>query len=669
MDITLKSKHCLFVFLLFLICAVTYSKSLLYDFVLEDKDLIVNNPYLKDPRYLGKILTTDMYDLAYEGAKPNYYRPVEIISFMIDYKLWKLNPFGYHLSNLLIHFLNSTLAYVIIFLLFGNALIAIISSLLFCLHPINIAAVVFITGRSDLLAALFILSAFLCTILLLKRHRKWRFFLIPIALCALLAMLSRENAVFIPPGIFLVSLFIKGDVKRKIVCFVSAALMLSLALYFRIEFLHIPLARHDFMPMPLFLKGINFLYIIISFVYLLIMPVNLYLMHISAPIVNLLDMRAWIIPVVIFAIPVFCFIKRRNKILIFGILWFLIFSSQIFFLMAAFSDKKISMYEHWVYLASLGIYVIAANLFYLGTKRNKTAGYSLLIVILLALNILTQVNYSYYKDDSTLSKRILRFNPDNSQARKELAKLYLMNKQYHAALEQIAKALKIAPFDPDLYLLLGSYFEDTGRIDQAMVTYQKLLKISPDSARAINNLGEIYFTKGDDARAELFFKHAIGTNPLLVEPYLNIATLYARQNNLPGAIFYYKRAIQLNPDLVEGFVDLAYIYMNNKQPAMTVGILDKALASGHRDTSVLLLQGIANHELGFNKKAAYYFNKAFRSAPRSDNLLFNLGNFYANHGQIEKAIELWQKATEINPNNVSIKENINKARELLRQNK
>ncbi|MDP2946155.1 MAG: hypothetical protein Q8N61_01720, partial [bacterium] len=101
-------------------------------------------------------------------------------------------------------------------------------------------------------------------------------------------------------------------------------------------------------------------------------------------------------------------------------------------------------------------------------------------------------------------------------------------------------------------------------------------------------------------------------------------------------------------------------YLNN-----AIDILNKALASGHRNASVLVLLGIANGELGFDNKAFYYFNEALRLDAKSEEAMLNMGIFYANHNQLNKAIEIWQEGLNKNPNSTIIKENIDRAKELL----
>lgn len=662
----LKSRNLLVGILLFIFCIAAYYHSLSYDFVFDDISLVVDNPYIKNPLYLSKVFQKDLWDFAYEGNKPNYYRPLQTLSFMLDYRLWRLNSFGYHLTNVFIHFLNALLFFLFVYLIWENFFISVISSILFCIHPINTSVVTYISGRADLLVSFFILSTFLCIILLFKYQiNKKLYFCLSIFL-SILALLSRENAVIIPLGILFLSFFVEGGNKDKIKLFLASILTVVLYLYFRVEILNIPISRPTLLSIDFPLKVVNFLYLIVLYIFLLIAPVNLYLSHVITPITSISDIRFWIAFCFFVTILSFWYLKRCNKTLNFSILWFFIFASPIFFLMTSFG-YKLNMAENWLYLASLGFYMIISNMFYFLRRYLKGAIYLFISIVFLIYILLTVINNYNFKDRISLAKRILQFNYENKEAHKELADAYLKEKDYDKAFKHLSKAIRLGPLDPDLYLLQGVYYEDTGNIGMAIASYKRLLKIEPHSARANNNLGAIYFDKGDFNKARLFFNQALDFNPLLFETYLNMAKLCTKTNEINDAISFYKQAMELNPDNSESFVSLAKIYFNKGDFKSANDILNKALTSRHRGETVLVLLGIVNGELGFNTKAGYYFKEVLRSDSKSKEAMLNIGVFYANQGQLNKAIDIWQEALNNNPDNKIIRENIDKAKELLRK--
>ena len=126
------SQFLLFIFFLGL-CLLTYAGTLRCDFDPDSQHVIVNNPTIKQPALYQNIFKRDFFS-AYkqlENVKLNYYRPVVLLTYIIDYKLWRLNAGGYRFTNILIHCLNSLLIYILFLKLFKADWIASAGALFF----------------------------------------------------------------------------------------------------------------------------------------------------------------------------------------------------------------------------------------------------------------------------------------------------------------------------------------------------------------------------------------------------------------------------------------------------------------------------------------------------------------------------------------------------------
>jgi hypothetical protein len=129
-----------------------YGVSLMNGFVVwDDALLVVNNP-------IAHGLTWMNIKAAFTSYDPELYIPLTFLSFQINYALGGLAPFGYHLGNLLLHFGSVLLVAWAIFGITKNRATAIITALLFAVHPINVEAVAWVSGRKDVLAAFFFFS-------------------------------------------------------------------------------------------------------------------------------------------------------------------------------------------------------------------------------------------------------------------------------------------------------------------------------------------------------------------------------------------------------------------------------------------------------------------------------------------------------------------------------
>ena len=114
------------------------------------------------------------------GAWLSGVRPVLMASYWVNYHLWGLEPFSYHFVNLVIHFLNTGLVFLVLLRLLGMAgwartkaaAAAMIGALIFAIHPLQTEAVSYVAGRSESLASLFMLLAYV--VFLTGRDHRYR---------------------------------------------------------------------------------------------------------------------------------------------------------------------------------------------------------------------------------------------------------------------------------------------------------------------------------------------------------------------------------------------------------------------------------------------------------------------------------------------------------------
>ncbi|MFA5293259.1 MAG: tetratricopeptide repeat protein [Phycisphaerae bacterium] len=146
------------------VAAVLYLPILSAEFVYDDELQIVIDPYIHQPQHFADVLSLKVMT---QGVIDNN-RPVNLLSLMLDSVLWGRTPFGYHLTNLLLHSLCSAMVFVLLYAFLkrifaqkeqetGPLWAAFIGAILFAIHPINSEAVCVIAFREDLLVTAFTL--------------------------------------------------------------------------------------------------------------------------------------------------------------------------------------------------------------------------------------------------------------------------------------------------------------------------------------------------------------------------------------------------------------------------------------------------------------------------------------------------------------------------------
>jgi len=163
-------------------------------------------------------------------GKTYYFRPIIELSYYLDSRLWGLEPAVMHLENILLHMANAVLVFFLARRIAGhypkaNPLVPLLASLLFALHPLNVEAVAWIAGRTDPMAALFVLAA--CSFLLRWLDvLRWRDACCCICFCAA-AVLTKEVSSAFAAAALLFVLAWPGMATRQQRVYAVGAMVLS----------------------------------------------------------------------------------------------------------------------------------------------------------------------------------------------------------------------------------------------------------------------------------------------------------------------------------------------------------------------------------------------------------------------------------------------------------
>jgi tetratricopeptide (TPR) repeat protein len=194
-----------------LAAGLAYSGTLAHGFVWDDPILIRDRIHLYTWSELPRLLGSEFFSATTQHT--DYYRPVVTLTFFLDLQLWGLNPFGFHLSNVLAHALVSVCVFWLARRLTREAAVAVVSGVVFALHPVHSESVAFISGRTDVLATLFALAALLAYGRWRASSRLWWALLSVTAFA--LAILSKEVAVVLLALLALWDRLVEGDLRSR----------------------------------------------------------------------------------------------------------------------------------------------------------------------------------------------------------------------------------------------------------------------------------------------------------------------------------------------------------------------------------------------------------------------------------------------------------------------
>ena len=515
-----------FILLLVLVC---YVNSLGVFFIWDDYALIVNNFQVQSFNIIDVFKISPIPPQNDQTNLIVYYRPIQLVSYMFDFLIWKSNAFGYHLMNILLHFVNCLLIFAFIKTLTHKRFISFLCSAIFAVNPIFTLSVTYISGRADVLALLFTLVMILFFIRAFEKAKPNLGYYILSVLSFMLAIFSKEIGLF--AFLFLILIGINSNI--KLVSFKKrffAAYLIPAAIYF------LSRPRFPIQKTEMFLPGsFNYVFDVLTIikgnlVYLFkaIVPLDTR-MQFTTHIINAFGWPALVILLLFIFFLTICIVlaKRLNKTFLYGIFWFyapllILIFMNIFY---AKRGQEILLPLHNLYFSYPGLLVAFVALF-----KNKSYNINKLISVVLCLvivfyAIITVIDNDLWHDEIAFFKRIVNFNKDsqfNNIPYANLAFSYERAKEYKLAEDYFSKAIELSNNKPISYNTLASYYLRRKDFDKAIKSLEDSLKFDRNFFQTYLMLGIVYLKKGDKGKARENFKIAltIQQNDQLSKTYL-----------------------------------------------------------------------------------------------------------------------------------------------------
>ncbi len=562
-------------------------------------------------------------------------RHIRTITYIIDYRFWGLNPFGFHLTNLILHTACCLLLYVLVNIIFKKTQIALFASLLFATHPVHSEAISVISHRKDLLAMMFYCLAFILYLRGIaisgQTHRsiptsiKKALLLCLSAISYFIAMFSKEvAAVSLPIMICLYHFLFEPskttNIIKKYWLYFLAGIILIIAFFIKLNVL-----GRAFNPKNILMVTNNatteylpvfytMLKSFLTYLRLLLFPCNLS-MNYEVPIsTSLLETGVLIGAIALIAIITF-WITTYRKLpgISFAICWFLVGwlpTSNILPLVQFF------VAERFMYIPSVGFcLLLSIGLNQLSMQRKKTVIALLLIIIAIYIPLSIKRNADWnnmYSLRFDWCQKVLAKDPNSVDAHFRLGVIYSVKNQHQEAIVEFKKVIEIEPNHIEASNCLAIEYQDTMQYELAMDIYKKLLNIVPYPAKIHSNMGILYEKQGLYSQAIAEYKTAISIDSSLVTPYNNIGLIYEKQKQYNLSIANYQKAIAIDKSYSKGYENLARIYAS----------LDKINdALSYAEKAVEISPSALNHA---NLACLYYKNKQIIKATKEIKIAIGL---------------------------------------------
>ena len=639
-DVDMRTTH-LSIILIIILGFAVYGNALNGEFIWDDEHLVKDNVYIKSPSHITKIFTKQI--AASIGDRYNFYRPLLIFTFMIDYSLWKLDVRGYHLSNILLHILVALSIFWLMNILYNDQGISLLTSLFFLVHPIHTEAIAYISGRADPLAAILML---LCFILYINEVSSKRIGVYTLMLLSyILALLSRENSLILPALLLLYHYtFKKKLLAKKFLPILSIAFIYILLRLTALKFL----LPHISCPFTVFERMPGFFVAITNYTRLMFLPFNLHMEYVNR-LFQLTNLQVIAGMFILFSLLIYAFRKRDgNRLVFFSIAWLFITLLPV----SNLYPLNAYMAEHWLYIPSIGFFLLLAKgLSFLYRRRGfRIVAILSIIGLLIFYSFLTIRQNAYWREPLVFYERTLRYAPDSSRMYNNLGFIYYATDRNQEALAAYKRAIEINPDYAETYNNLAAIYKNINKNKEAIASLRKAIEINPGYAEAYNNLGLVYYNTNKNQEAIAAYKKAIEINPDLAKAYNNLGSVYYAVNKNQEAITAYKKAIEINPDLASVYNNLGNVYFAVNKNKEAIALYKEAIEINPGLAEAYNNLGNVYFAVNKNQEAVAAYKKANAANPGYVDAYYSLGRVYYTMNKNKEAIASLNKAIEINPN-------------------
>jgi len=493
------------------VACLAYARTLGFDLVWDDLGLLA---YIEQVRAEGgwpALLRAEFrLDVPY-----GYYRPLILTSLAVDQTLSGDGVRLFHLHNVVLHAVNSGLVLLVARRWLGASLGAVIAGLLFAIHPVHVESVAFVSGRTDLLAATWILVAVLAWS---RRDRMWtprRLVLFGGAF--LLALLAKEVALVLPVALVLIDLAGLRDADRQEpwlqrnrpwLAAMGAALVVYCGLRFIVadvgfgmlggpaavdQVAQVSRMRDDPALLPRIWLGYG---------RLLVWPWPLNAFHTASGLGLLWPLVA---TALLGALAATSWSRRHGRIGLAMVLWIVVFVLPVSGLVPL---RGAIIAERFLYLPSVGWCVLlgygAARLFPWLSEQLGPDVRMLTVTVALAMLGLgagTVHRSEVWRDEVALFESMVAASPDAVLAHNNLAVAYGRQGRLDESLRILADAVKLKPDYVEAWTNIGFVHLQSGRPQEAVTAYRKALGYDPGYVRARHDLVVAFMELGDRAAA------------------------------------------------------------------------------------------------------------------------------------------------------------------------
>ncbi len=456
------------------------------------------------------------------------YHPLTLLSHTLDYALFGLSPWGHHLTNIVLHAVNSALVFLLARALLlrarpmvkdggqGRVLAPLFAALVFAAHPLHVESVVWVAERKDVLSALFFLLSILSYLRYSENRRIPAYGLTLILF--VLALLSKPMAISLPVVLLILDYYPLQRIERgwavvieKVPFFVLSGASAIITLWAQKTGGAVTLMR----SYPLATRLVVAIRGYVFYMYKLIFPATLapyYPLPLNPGVGDPLFLASLLILVIITALSIYLAIKGHRAI---PALWSY-YIVTLFPVIGIVQVGSQAAADRYAYIPTMGFFILAASIFTRKKGAARPIGVAIFVAALVLFGLKTTRAIPVWKDSLSLWTHEIGYLQSHGGedkvagviARYNRAKAFESLSLLEEAAREYGRVLAINPRYLDAYLNRGVIYARLGRYNEAIGDFTRAMDIEPTSAAAHYNRARAYGALGDMEKARYDFEMA-----------------------------------------------------------------------------------------------------------------------------------------------------------------
>ena len=523
---------------LVLVVGLLFGQTLSHEFVRsDDVDLVAGNlPFLSELSNAPRLFTRSYFEIEGElSSLETYYRPLVVLSLMLDAQFGGPEPAVYHRTNVVLHTMVVVLLFGLMMRLGAGRWAAFAAALLFAVHPLNTSTVAWIAGRNDSLLAVFALVSLVGLDATVRGSRSspWGPGLHLAAF--VLALFTKETAiVLLPAYAMLVWFWYERPMVYREVRWLPWSYAAAVVAWGTVRQLALAGGEGGATPMASMTTAVGNLPQLLAYVGKVVFPIDLHVM----PSVDARALGLGVLGLGVLALTFRRLPLRRSAVVL---AWF------ILFLLPPLVVPDLPAYEHRVYVPLLGLALGLSQLPGLAARLGSLAWPRLVcsaLVVVFALLTLRQL--PVFRDPLTFW----------------------------------ASATRGSSYAPIAHVNVGRILEELGEPGRAAAEYRAALAIDPLTPKANNNLGVTLMAQGREATARRHFERELEVNPINAEAHFNIGLFEKISGRPADGVPHWETALSHNSFFLPAYEELVEYYR---------GVGDDANANAYQERLEALL--------------------------------------------------------------------------------